>query len=330
MSSWDELRQESGLEPNAHSVEGGTRGSGREDYLGTLDAAFDSLDQHLAGRHQEAHSQQRNPSAPLGQSPGAPDPRSPGRRPSPASGGAPTNPVFEVDSDWFSDEHKARDTDSRNDIVADAHAAMPPRPDVPGHPIFEVDDEWFAEDEKAREARRAQQRELAAEMGIYNVELPEAEPVPNAPAPAGGLDFDFGLDDLMTAPFGPAVTGPPPVAKPEVAPLAPGVLVPTSVADDFAALLAFETGAVLHPEPPPVAPPAALVVGQASAPEITDAMLDQIAERVADRLNSGAFGAQLRDAMTATVRDTVRSVVSDTSERLVRDEIARIKSKTQT
>jgi len=59
-------------------------------------------------------------------------------------------------------------------------------------------------------------------------------------------------------------------------------------------------------------------------------MLDQIAQRVADRLNSGAFGAQLRDAMTASLRDTVRSVVSDTSERLVRDEIARIKSKTQT
>lgn len=268
VSSWDELRQESGLEPDARSVEGSTPGSGREDYLDTLDAAFDSLDQHLAGRHQEAHPQHRNPSPPLGQSSGAPDPRSPGRRPSPTSGGAPTNSVFEVDSDWFSDEHKARDTDSRNDIVADARAARPLRADVPGHPIVEIDDEWFAEDEKAREARRAQQRELAAEMGIHDLELPEAEPVPNAPAP-----------------LVPAVTGPPPVAKPEVAPL---------------------------------------------APEITDAMLDQIAQRVADRLNSGAFGAQLRDAMTATVCDSVRSVVSDTSERLVRDEIARIKSKTQT
>ncbi|MSO61299.1 MAG: hypothetical protein EXQ50_04285 [Acidobacteria bacterium] len=193
--------------------------------------------------------------------------------------------MFEVDSDWFSDEHKARDTDSRKDIVADARAARPLRADVPGHPIVEIDDEWFAEDEKVREARRAQQRELAAEMGIHDLELPEAEPVPNAPAPADGLDFDFGLDDLVPAPLVPAVTGPPPVAKPEVAPL---------------------------------------------APEITDAMLDQIAQRVADRLNSGAFGAQLRDAMTATVCDSVRSVVSDTSERLVRDEIARIKSKTQT
>ena len=405
VSSWNELRQESGLEPNAESVEGGPPGSGREDYLDTLDAAFDSLDQHLAGGHQEAHPQHRNPSPPLGQSSGAPDPRSPGRRPSPTSGGVPANAVFEVDSDWFSDEHTAGDTESRNDIIADARAAMPPRPDVPGNPIFEVDDEWFAEDEKAREARRAQQRDLAAEMGIHDVELPEAEPVPNAPAPPEGLDFDFGLDDLMpvghpkqelaaTSPLVPAAIGPPPfdaattgvvqrkpfdsgtagvaqdrptpwassdapiapmppaplpappVPHPVTAapsapapipfaslalpPLAASVLVPTSVADDFAALLAFETGdAVLDPEPAPEVPPVALVAGQVPAPEITDAMLDQIAEQVADRLESGAFGARLRDALTSTVRDTVRSVVADTSERLVRDEIERIKSKTQ-
>lgn len=374
VSSWDELRQESGLEPDARSVEGSTPGSGREDYLDTLDAAFDSLDQHLAGRHQEPHPQHRNPSPPLGQSSGAPDPRSPGRRPSPTSGGAPTNSVFEVDSDWFSDEHKARDTDSRNDIVTDTHAAMPPRADVPGNPIFEVDDEWFAEDEKAREARRAQQRELAAEMGIHDVELPEAEPVPNAPAPADDLDFDFGLDDLLPAgpatgpdpgsPFAAPAFVPPPVAvipaPPAPAPVSAAPLVPaplaqapvasaptplapqapeapvapSSVADDFAALLAFETGdAVPQQEPARPAPFAAEpapVVLPAAAAEITDAMLDQIAQRVADRLHSGAFGAQLRDEMTATVRDTVRSVVSDTSERLVRDEIARIKSKTQT
>ena len=334
VSSRDGLRQEPGLEPDAWPGEESTPGSGREDHLDTLDAAFDSLDQHLAGRHQEAHPQHRNPSPPLGQSSGAPDPRSPGRRPSPTSGGAPANSVFEVDSDWFSDEHQASDTDSRNEIVAAAHAAMPPRPDVPANPIFEVDDEWFAEDEKAREARRAQQRELAAEMGIHEVELPEAEPVPNAPAPAGDLDFDFGLHDLM--PVEQSTQGPAPDSAPQapLAPSVPTVLVPNFVADDFAALLAFETGdAVPQQEPALPAPTAAApapVVVQAAAPEITDAMLDQIAQRVADRLNSGAFGAQLRDAMTATVRDTVRSVVSDTSERLVRDEIERIKSKTQT
>lgn len=354
VSSWDELRQESGLEPDARSVEGGTQSSGR-DYLDTLDAAFDSLDQHLAGRHVEAQVQQRNPSPPLGQASGAPDPRSPGRRPTPKPDGASANPIFEVDADWFADDQKMPDAVGR-DVVSDANEAMPARPDAaPATPIFEVDDEWFAEDEKAREALRTQQRELAAEMGIHDVELPETEPAPNAPAPADGLDFDFSIEDLR--PHTPSQQGPVPdaaieaheaIEEPEPpeapdaleapdapdapdapeAPKAPGSI--GSVADDFAALLAFETGEQMSEGPPAppaaVAPPPAPIVVPAAAPEITDKMLDQIAARVADRLNSGTFGAGLRDAMTATVRDTVRSVVSETSERLVRDEIARVKA----
>ena len=43
-----------------------------------------------------------------------------------------------------------------------------------------------------------EQRALAAEMGIHDVDLPHAEPVPNAPAPPSDLDFDFGLDDIKT------------------------------------------------------------------------------------------------------------------------------------
>lgn len=420
VSSWEERRQESSLEPDARPVEGGTPGSGREDYLDTLDAAFDSLDQHLSGRNPEPNASQRNPSPPLGQAGGAPDPRSPGRRPKPKDEGAPANSVFEVDGDWFADDHKAGAAAAGQDMLADAHAAMPPRPDAAGaNPIFEVDDEWFAEDEAAREARRAQQRELAAEMGIHDVELPTAEPALIAPAAADGLDFDFGLDDLIPgqttqrpdpdSPFAPPAAGktPPPAPVPPVlasAPLAlrapwahetplaleaplvpeappapqallapqpllapeapmtlealfapeapwatlahetaPAPLAHGSVADDFAAMLAFETGDLMPETPPPpaaAAPEPAAV--QAIAPEITDHMLERIAERVAERLASGAFGAQLRDALSATVsatvsstvsaavRDTVRSVVSETSERLVRDEIERIKSKTHT
>ena len=115
VSSWDELRQETGLEPDAPSVQGGTAGSGREDYLDSLDAAFDSLDRHLAGRHPaEAQPQHRNPSPPLGQASGAADPRSPGRRPPATSDTAPRHSVFEVDTDWFaadtrkSDDHAAK------------------------------------------------------------------------------------------------------------------------------------------------------------------------------------------------------------------------------
>ena len=100
------------------------------------------------------------------------------------------------------------------------------------------------------------------------------------------------------------------------------------VADDFAALLAFEQGE--HPHPPgPSEPAPAPVIVHAAPPEITNDMLDQIAERVAERLNAGSFAEHLREAMTATVRETVRAVVSDTSERLVRDEIARLKAQAE-
>ncbi|MDP3718200.1 MAG: response regulator [Acidobacteriota bacterium] len=318
VSSWDELRKETGLEPDARPVEGGANGSGREDYLDTLDAAFDSLDQHLAGRHQDSQASSRNPSPPIGQSSGAADPRSPGRRPAMTTDGQASNSVFEVDTDWFSDEHKERDLAVGRDLVADTHVALPPRPEAgPANPIFEVDDEWFAEDEKAREMRVAQQRELAAEMGIHDVELPAAEPVPNAPAPAERLDFDFRLDDLAAAPVAPV----PPASVGPVVPVSLAPVPPGSVADDFAALLAFETG-----DGPALAAP---VTVQAAAPEVTEDMLDQIAQRVVERLNAASFGAELRAAIAASVRETVRSVVSETSERLVRDEIARVRTRAE-
>ena len=386
VSTWDELRKETGLEPDAHSVEGGPVGSGREDYLDTLDAAFDSLDQHLAGRRHDTPASHRNPSSPLGQASGAADPRSPGRRPSMTTEGGGANSVFEVDNDWFSDDHKARDRAATDEMVADAHAAMSPRtPAAPGSSIFEVDDEWFAEDAQARVERATIQRNLAAEMGIHDIDLPVVEPGLNVPASPEGLDFDFGLDELgplpspagpvPDSPFAPPAAAPPapmpvavapvvpppapvvlapmpppvqlpslltngpraavpapaaptPVSAAPMAPLAP--LAPSSVADDFAALLAFETGDALEP-PPSVAAttPSAPIVVQAVAPEITEVMLDQIAQRVADRLNSSNFGADLRAAMTSAIRDTVRTVVSDTSERLVREEIGRVKAKVE-
>jgi hypothetical protein len=102
------------------------------------------------------------------------------------------------------------------------------------------------------------------------------------------------------------------------------------VADDFAALLAFEQGephfAPPRPRPVAVVPPPVI---ETVTSEITDDMLDQIATRVADRLSAGLFGNRLREAMTETVRETVRSVVAETSERLVREEIERIRSKTR-
>jgi hypothetical protein len=52
--------------------------------------------------------------------------------------------------------------------------------------------------------------------------------------------------------------------------------------------------------------------------EVTEAQIEAIAQRVADKLSAGVLGDRLRD--------TVARIVSETSERLVREEIARIRS----
>ena len=106
-------------------------------------------------------------------------------------------------------------------------------------------------------------------------------------------------------------------------PLRPGAPPSRDIADDFAALLAFEHGE--QPQAPAQSGPEhAPIAVQATPPEITDAMLEQIATRVAERLSTG-----LLNAMTTTIRDTVRAVVSETSERLVREEIARVKGEAE-
>jgi hypothetical protein len=170
-------------------------------------------------------------------------------------------------------------------------------------------------------------------MGIHDVDLPPRE-AEHRPA----FDLDFNIDDLpkpesagAESPAAPpkreAPAAAPPVVAAPSAPSASSAAVPPSasfsvtVADDFAQLLAYEQGE--QAEPPSAPAPEVRIV----APEITPAMLDEIAARVADRLSAGSFGETLRSAMATTVRDTVRSVVSETSERLVREEIDRIKNK---
>lgn len=276
-SSWDELRESTGLAPDARSVEGDNE-SGGEDYLDTLDAAFDSLDLKIAGRssdqprsrerQQRTDRNERNPPPPLAHHGTAVDPRAPSRRP-----------------------------------------VAPVAQEVPASSaLYETDDDWFAENRIDPEQRLAEQKVLAAEMGIR--EMPEDSGAADAAAANDDLDFEFGPDGE-------------PKPIPAVTP-APA----RDVADDFATLLAFEQGE--HPHRPAHEPTAAApVIGHAAPREITDAMLDQIADRVAERLNAGSLGDQLRDAMTATIRETVRAAVSETSERLVRDEIARLKAQAE-
>jgi CheY-like chemotaxis protein len=346
-------REKTGIQPPPPAIQDPP--SKPDDYLDTLDDAFDTLDQQLSGRAANAKPS-RNPSGPLGQASGAPDPRSPGRHPK-NSAGTPDggNPVFEVDDEWFGGDESgalANARAGRREIQDDLRApelqgpAAEPSPNA----VFEVDAEWFAEDDKARAAKLEEHRTLAAEMGIHEVELPPSGPAPNAAGPLSDRDFDFDLEDIKklqeSAPVpvveevAHAAVVPPelidelppptietaapvaPQAEAAVAPEAPSApqapearyapQAPDFV-DDFAQLLAFEQGE--HHEPPmPPAPEVRYV-----APEITDAMLDVIASRVADRLSAGPFGEKLREAMLTTIREVTKAVADESAERVVRE-----------
>lgn len=340
-SKWEQLRNQTGLDANTRSVEDPSSRSA--DYLDSLDDAFDTLDRQLSGRAP------RNPAGPLGPSRHAGDPRSPGRLPSSPAPDA-GNPVFEVDDEWFGAGENSAAVEARanrSEIAEDLRQPdwQPPKPDAAPDSIYEVDDEWFKDADRARAAKADEHQRLAEDMGIHDVELP-----PREATPAVDLDFDLGgpvAEPVQTeaprtdaptpeaAPAAGAVEPPRVEAKPAPLPVSPGVVPPPiqappmatprpAIADDFAELLAFEQGERQEPPASMLPPPPEIRV---VTPEITPAMLDDIASRVADRLNASVFGDSLRDAMTAAVRETVRAVVSETSERLVREEIDRIKSK---
>ena len=311
----------------------GSPASGRKDYLGALGDAFDSLDDKLAQGISGPP-----PTPPVKPAP-APEPASP------AAAKADEKPIFEVDQDWFAHENRPHDRPRvERKTGDDAPASGEPAP-----PVFEVDADWFAEDNRARADRLAEQRQLAAEMGIFDIDLPKTELVPNAAAPVEGLDFDFGLDDLPVpagsgrrgpdpdSPFATPAAAPPPMTPPETD-KSPVLLTPPQpphdrrMADDFAALLAEEQRdrTPVTPAEPGVPPPASaprLVKPKASRvnPARTEAALNAIATKVAQRLASGPFADRISDAISAAVRETVKIAVSETSERLVREEIARIK-----
>lgn len=226
---------------NARPGDGTTGG---DDYLESLGDAFDTLDQQLAGR---TPAQQRNPSPPLGQLQQSGDPRSPGRMPTAESAPPPGNPVYEVDEDWFGDA-QPRD-DARRDVADERPVPEPPQPPPAtpaGQPVYEVDDEWFAEDQKARDARQLEQRELAREMGIHDVPLPE--PAPAAPSIAND-DLEFGGADLSAAisqaPEAPKTPEAPRVADAPVTPIVEVVLA-SAVAPESDPLRPAEPAAVIE------------------------------------------------------------------------------------
>jgi CheY-like chemotaxis protein len=130
-----------------------------------------------------------------------------------------------------------------------------------------------------------------------------------APGPASVIDLPMHSPPAVPSP------APPPVEPADVsATLAPQAAEPAGasssrnlVADAFAALLAVEQGE-------PGATPVRLATGT-TEPVITDALVDELARRVIERLAPD------------TARDLVARVVSEVAERLVREEIQRIRSR---
>jgi len=149
----------------------------------------------------------------------------------------------------------------------------------------------------------------------------EAPPTPmvfdSPPAPV--IDLPVQRPLATVAP--PVFVAPPSIEPPDVTPtLAPGpalVPAPTSdsgsgrsiIAEAFSALFAAEQG---EPGATPIR-----LGANGSAPVITDAMVDDVARRVIQRLALGSS-----DQMNGVVKQ----IVSDVAERLVREEIDRIRN----
>jgi CheY-like chemotaxis protein len=156
------------------------------DYRDSLDEAFDTLDEQLAGRK------------PTG------EPHPPAR---PTAAGEPesANPVYEIDDDWFGDGGQAR-VDARAGRRDDASS-----PELAGAasaaPVYEVDEQWFAQDEETRQSRALEQKQLAKEMGLDEVILPEHPAPLMQPTPAAS-----------TADAGPAAAAPTPASQPRAEP----------------------------------------------------------------------------------------------------------------
>src|SRR5688500_14841377 len=109
------------VEPRRDAPESSGAGAA-DDYLDSLESAFDTLDQRLAGRLPTTPAQHRNPAPPLGRTAPA-DPRSPGKRP--ADGDDSGNPVYEVDEEWFAQAPPGDGSDANENL-------RPPALEVPG------------------------------------------------------------------------------------------------------------------------------------------------------------------------------------------------------
>ena len=204
-----------------------------------------------AGR--EAAAQSRP--ARSGRRPGAADPRSPGRAPSPPAA-LTGNPVFEVDDDWFgAAESKAR-ADARagrREIAEDLRDPARRRRANPAPAARSSKSTTSGLRKTTRRApRHSEQEQLAKEMGIHDVDLTAAAAkVPPSAIQPGLRRQSRRSPRYRKFPKRLRRCSRPSAGEPQQAPAAPRKFV---------------------------------------APEVTDEMLDQMAARVAERLTTGAFG----------------------------------------
>jgi len=310
----DPPRDKPGLDSAPRPMAGSS--SRPADYLDTLDAAFDSLDQQLSGR--------------------APAAKTPRPVAQPATDAAAGNPVFEVDDEWFNAaETKAR-ADARAGDREIAEDLRDPRFRAPANPspltpVFEVDDEWFAEDNKARARKALEREQLANEMGVNEVEFPVAakpqEPPaavePVAPAPEIKLvapeitdemldQISSRVADRLTAgAFGEALKE---VVAATMRETVRNVVTETSerLIRDSASRVVAETSERMVRET------VHLVVKEASERIVRDsvhAVVSEASERVL-RETAPAVVAEMSERL---IRDAAPGIVAETSERLIRD-----------
>ncbi len=166
--------------------------------------------------------------------------------------------------------------------------------------------------------------DLLSSMPLPSAPTPMAFEAPPAPmifdAPPAPV-IDLPVQRPVAAVVPPVIVAPPSIEPPDVTPtLAPGpamVPAPTSdsgsgrsiIAEAFSALFAAEQG---EPGATPIR-----LGANGSAPVVTDAMVDDVARRVIQRLALGS---------SEQMNGIVKQIVSDVAERLVREEIDRIRN----
>jgi CheY-like chemotaxis protein len=217
----------------------------------------------------------------------APEPEAPRR--------AEATPVYEVDDEWFAEDQKARETREleQKQLAAEMgihEVKLAPAPE-PAKSVERVKPVEAATRVEPIAPVRAQPVEPVRTQPVEPVEPAGDEYEPEPIARSLPIDwFAQGAPKKKPAPPV-AVELPAPAAPIEVAHAAPTPIAefdtarpmtsatPGRVADDFAALLAFEQGA--RTMPPMIEP-----VIHAVTPEITPEMIEEIAATVADRLRA--------------------------------------------